>query len=100
MYWKNLKRYWKEQLIHVAVGVLTGWLLMHGHTEAGAVLMGTVWIRQGLEWGNRSLIPRIVRGIKGMYDLEPHEYDTPGIDLAYHLTGLILGIATGFIPYL
>ena len=33
--------------------------------------MGTVWVRQGLEYHKRK--------------------DTPGIDLAYHLGGLVTG---------
>ena len=72
MYRENLKRYWKEQIVHAAVGALAGFLLMTGKPWAGFTLMGTVWTRQGLEWANRR--------------------DSVGIDLAYHLGGLVAGI--------
>lgn len=75
MYLENFKRYWKEQLTHAAVGAGAGYLLTSGYPEAGLVLMGTVWVRQALEFAKRR--------------------DTPGIDLAYHLVGLIGGINAG-----
>ena len=43
----------------------------------GAVIMGTVPVRQGLEFAKRK--------------------DTTGIDLAYHLTGLLGGGVVGLL---
>ena len=37
--------------------------------------MGTVWVRQALEFQKRR--------------------DTPGIDLSYHLAGLVTGVCSG-----
>jgi hypothetical protein len=37
--------------------------------------MATAWVRQGLEFQKRR--------------------DTPGIDLSYHLAGLLAGVSTG-----
>ena len=39
--------------------------------------MATVWVRQGLEYHKRK--------------------DTPGIDLAYHLGGLLVGVALAVV---
>ena len=75
MYAENFKKHWSSQLAHVAVGMVAGILLTRGHPWAGFVLMGTVWTRQGLEFAKRK--------------------DTPGIDLAYHLIGLLAGIGIG-----
>ena len=78
MYRANLKRYWREQLIHVAVAAFAGWLLSRDEDPkpgAGATIMGLVAVRQGLEFAKRN--------------------DSVGIDLAYHMIGLLLGVATG-----
>ena len=73
MYWQNFKQYWKEHLVHLSVGGLAGALAVNLETApAGFILMGTVWVRQGLEFAKRQ--------------------DTPGIDLAYHLAGLLVGV--------
>ena len=75
MYWRNWKRYWKEQLGHVAVSAFAGWLAGSGHHTPAAIIAGYVVSRQGLEFAKRR--------------------DTVGIDLAYHLAGLLIGIGVG-----
>ena len=78
MYRENLKRYWKEHIVHLGVGIFAGLLLTYFDLPlAGITVMGTVWVRQGLEFLKR--------------------HDTPGIDLAYHLGGLVTGVAVGLI---
>ena len=59
-------------MVHALVGVVSGALLTTGYHWAGITIMGTVWVRQGLEYHKRK--------------------DTPGIDLAYHLGGLLVGV--------
>ena len=76
-YRANLRRYWREHLLHLAVGGTAGLLLTAGEPWAGAVIMATVWVRQALEFQKRR--------------------DTPGIDLSYHLAGLIAGVGTGVV---
>ena len=49
-------------------------LALFGKGWAGLVLIGTVWKRQDLEFQKRN--------------------DTPGLDLAYHLGGMLLALAT------
>ena len=71
-YLANFRRYWPEHLVHLAVGGFAGALLVGDDPWAGAVIMGTVWVRQALEFQKRR--------------------DTPGIDLSYHLAGLIAGV--------
>ena len=75
MYRENLREHWPSQLAHVAVGMVAGILLTRGYPWAGLALMGTVWTRQGLEFAKRK--------------------DTPGIDLLYHIVGLLAGIGIG-----
>ena len=77
MYWTNWKRYWKEHLVHISTGALAGWCLATGHPAAGAGILGMIWVRQSLEYMKR--------------------HDTPGIDLAYHLGGLVLGTVAGLL---
>lgn len=71
-YLANFRRYWPEHLLHLAVGGFAGALLIGSTPWAGAVIMATVWVRQALEFQKRR--------------------DTPGIDLSYHLAGLIAGV--------
>ena len=71
-YLSNFRSYWREHLVHLNVGGLAGVLLLTGEPWAGAVIMGTVWVRQSLEFKKRR--------------------DTPGIDLSYHLAGLVVGV--------
>ena len=71
LYLHNLRQYWKEHVVHVLVGATAGALLTSDYRWAGIAIMGTVWVRQGLEYHKRK--------------------DTPGIDLAYHLGGLVTG---------
>ena len=73
-YLSNFRRYWREHLVHLGVGGLAGALLLGGEPWAGAVIMGTVWVRQSLEFQKRR--------------------DTPGIDLSYHLAGLVAGVCS------
>lgn len=75
MYIRNFRKYWKEQLVHATVGAFAGWLLVSGHPWAGFGLLALVIARQGLEYAKRK--------------------DTPGIDLAYHLGGCLVGIGVG-----
>ena len=76
MYKANLKKYWKEHLVHVVIGGFAGLLATSLELPtAGLIIMGTVWVRQGLEFLKRR--------------------DTPGIDLAYHLGGLLTGTGVG-----
>ena len=77
MYLKNFRRYWKEQLTHAAVGLAAGCLLVSGYPAAGGGILALVITRQGLEFAKRR--------------------DTPGIDLAYHLGGCIVGIGCGVV---
>ena len=74
-YLANFRRFWREHLIHLAVGALSGALLLGGEPWAGAVIMATVWVRQALEFQKRR--------------------DTPGIDLSYHLAGLLAAVVAG-----
>ena len=74
-YLANLREYWRQHLIHLAVGGFAGLLLADGQPWAGVVVMATVWVRQALEFQKRR--------------------DTPGIDLSYHLAGLIVGVTAG-----
>ena len=76
-YLANFRRYWREHLLHLAVGGTAGVLLTAGEPWAGAVIMATVWVRQALEFQKRR--------------------DTPGIDLSYHLAGLIAGAGGGML---
>ena len=69
MYIANFKQYWRQHLVHIAVGFFGGMLLTGGYEIAGMTLMLFVGIRQGLEYLKR--------------------HDTPGIDLAYHMAGLL-----------
>lgn len=77
MYWKNFKQYWKEQLTHAGVGMMAGLLMTSDYPTAGIGLLALVIARQGLEFAKRR--------------------DTPGIDLAYHLGGCIIGCVVGVI---
>ena len=74
---ENLRRYWREHMVHVAVGATAGWLLTGGYPWAGGAIIATVWVRQSLEFQKC--------------------WDTPGIDLCYHLGGLIGGIGAGLL---
>ena len=76
-YVANFRRYWREHLVHLSVGCIAGLLLVTAAPWAGAVIMATVWVRQALEFQKRR--------------------DTPGIDLSYHLAGLIAGVGAGII---
>ena len=48
LYLHNLRRYWKEHIVHVLVGAIAGALLTSDYHWAGIAIMGTVWVRQGL----------------------------------------------------
>ena len=76
-YLANFRRYWREHLLHLSVGAVSGLLLAAGQPWAGAVIMATVWVRQALEFQKRR--------------------DTPGIDLSYHLAGLIAGVFAAIV---
>ena len=75
-YLHNFRAYWREHLVHLGVGGTAGVLLVSGEPWAGAVIMATVWVRQALEFQKRR--------------------DTPGIDLSYHLAGLVTGVLARF----
>ena len=75
MYQENLKQYWPQHMLHFWNGFAAGWLVVNGHLSAAALaILATIWKRQELEFEKRN--------------------DTPGIDLAYVLAGLLAG--TGF----
>ena len=100
MYLQNFRRYWKEQLTHAAVGAVAGYLLVSGHEWAGMGILALVIARQGLEWGNRALLPALIymvrpqdQAVGGIEAMKRR--DSPGIDLAYHLGGCLLGIGAG-----
>ena len=76
-YVANLRQYWREHLLHLAVGAVSGALLLGSQPWAGAVIMATVWVRQALEFLKRR--------------------DTPGIDLSYHLAGLLAAVVAGTV---
>ena len=76
-YLANWRRYWREHLVHIAVGAFAGVTLTQGTPAVGAVLMALVISRQALEYHKRN--------------------DTPGIDLAYHIGGLIAGAVVGIL---
>ena len=76
-YAANFRRYWREHLVHLGVGCIAGVLLVTTAPWAGAVIMATVWVRQALEFQKRR--------------------DTPGIDLSYHLAGLIAGVGAAVV---
>ena len=75
MYAANLRRYWKEHLIHVLVGAFAGWLLTRRQPAAGAVIMGTVCTKEWLTPVKRN--------------------NTPAIDLTYYIGGLLAGTVLG-----
>ena len=77
MYIENLREHWREHILHLGIGVLAGVLLTTGQPTAGGVLMGVVCARQALEFAKRR--------------------DTPGIDLAYYVAGLLVGIVIGWM---
>ena len=52
-YLANLREYWREHLVHLGVGGFAGLMLTAGEPWAGAVIMATVWVRQGLEYQKR-----------------------------------------------
>lgn len=73
LYWPNLKQYWREHIAHVAIGALAGHLFLIA--EPGTIAVGfgiVIWVatRQTLEYLKRD--------------------DTPGIDLAYYMGGLVV----------
>ena len=76
MYRDNLKRYWREHTAHVSIGAFAGPLATTlDEPVAAGLVMGMVGIRQTLEYLKRD--------------------DTPGIDLAYYIGGLLAGVAAG-----
>ena len=77
MYIANFKQFWRQHLVHIFVGFFGGLLLTSGYPIAGMTLMAFVGIRQALEYLKR--------------------HDTPGIDMAYHMAGLLAGLLMGVI---
>ena len=77
-YARNAREYWKEHLVHIAIGAFSGYLVTFPSlAAAGATLIAVASYRQALEYQKRD--------------------DTPGIDLAYHVGGLIAGIVAGLV---
>ena len=106
MYSANFRRYWKEQILHFAVGAVSGVLLVSGYHWGGFGILTLVIARQSLEWGNRAMLPLMAILVKaigsGTVDWEAlekwrKERDTPGIDLAYHLAGCLAGVGVGVV---
>ena len=88
IYWNNFKQFPGEQTLHILIGVLAGFCVTTAPTLYLAVpwgaclgvaflLMGNVWKRQDLEFQKRN--------------------DTPGIDLAFYMVGLLMGIGFGIL---
>ena len=66
--------------MHAAVGMFAGILLTADYAAAGFGIIALVSVRQTLEYLKRD--------------------DTPGIDLAYHLGGLLCGIGFGLLRFM
>ena len=74
---ENLRAYWREHLIHVAVAALAGWLLTTGWWPAGAAIVVSQNVRQVCGyWSKR---------------------DTINHDLAVVQAGLVVGVVAGVI---
>ena len=76
---ENLRRYWREHLVHVAVGGLAGFLLTTDFMLAGISLTLAQHIRQ----------------LAGYWE----KRDTLCYDLAVCQTGLFIGIVVGLVLY-
>ena len=75
VYRHNLRMYWRQHLVHVGLGALSGALMVSGTASlpiAGLGLLLALCVYQGLEFAKR--------------------HDTPGIDLAYIVGGLVAGM--------
>ena len=88
IYWKNFKQFKVQQTLHILIGMLAGFFAttapmlyvdLHWVASVGVafILMGNVWKRQDLEYQKRD--------------------DTPGIDLAFYMVGLLIGIGFGIL---
>ena len=54
---ENLRRYWKEHAVHLAVAALAGWLLTTGWWPAGAAIVLSQNVRQVCGyWSKRDTI--------------------------------------------
>ena len=80
----NLKRFWKEHLVHVALAGTAGYFIADFAPWLWAVcILALIVVRQVMEWANSApLLDDLGRRIKR---------DTPGVDLAYHQIGNVLG---------
>ena len=74
---ENLRRYWKEHLVHVAVAALAGWLLMTEWWPAGAAIV----------------VSQNVRQVCGFWS----KRDTINHDLAVVQAGLVAGVIAGVL---
>lgn len=77
-YLVNLRRYWKEHIVHIAVGILIG------YTQSVPLAI-LVAVRQG-----------VASPLKLSNDIAVEDYpehrDTPVIDLAYFVAGGVIGL--------
>ena len=73
----NFRRYWWQQLLHLAVAATAGWLIATGQEHEGITVIALVLGRQGLEFAKRN--------------------DTPGIDLAFSQAGFLCGVVAGTV---
>lgn len=80
IYWENFKQYWKQHLCHVAIGFMAGYLTARDLPAIAFTIITWVAVRQSLEYFKRN--------------------DTPGIDMAWYMVGLLTGIVVGLAdPY-
>ena len=90
IYWENFKAYPVEQTLHILIGALAGFSAttapaLYLDVPWGAclgvafIVMATVWKRQDLEFQKRD--------------------DTPGIDLAFYMVGLLAGVGFGVLAW-
>ena len=51
--WANLKRYWKEHLVHVALAGVGGFFVYQWHPGLwGMAILMLIMVRQVMEWAN------------------------------------------------
>ena len=74
---ENLRAYWKEHLVHVAVAGIAGWLLTTGWWPAGAAIV----------------LSQNVRQVCGFWSKK----DTINHDLAVVQCGLVAGVVVGLV---
>ena len=90
IYWENFKEFKVQQTLHILIGMLAGFCVTTAPTlflevpwgacvAAAFIIISTVWKRQDLEFQKRD--------------------DTPGIDLAFYMAGLLAGVGFGVLAW-